>query len=313
MTWIITGASGFLGSRVSAEFYHAKRDFIGLDLNLERVKSQLWESKIQCLDLRDYPLLETFFKSFNGSIEGIVHLAALKNASESNKYAHNYWKSNFEVTANLFNLSKRIGVKKFIFASSAAVYGPQDSQLLNENHLCLPNSTYGVTKLASEKFLEGSESSDAPECISLRIFNMIGGNSKDLKIDGGGNFPFRVFDSILNKTPLHVYTNNTNNGSGIRDYINVNDVARAILHISGLDSIRGSYNLCTGKGVSSLELVNMVENLLGSKVAFTSSASPFREADVCIGDPFRLRQDFNLFASHSVESSLSQMIKEFDL
>jgi UDP-glucose 4-epimerase len=313
MTWIITGASGFLGSRVAAEFFHAERDFIGLDLNLERVKSQLWESKIRCLDLRDYSLLETFFKSFNGNIEGIVHLAALKNASESNKYSDSYWKSNFEATANLFNLSKRIGVKKFIFASSAAVYGPQENELLSENQLCLPNSTYGATKLASEKFLEGSESHGAPECISLRIFNMIGGNRNDLKIDGGGNFPFRVFDSILNKTPLHVYTNNKKSGSGIRDYINVNDVVGAIMQISDSDSICGSYNLCTGRGVSSLELVSMVENFLGSRVAFTHSVSPFREADVCIGDPFRFRQDFNFFASNSVENSISQMMREFGL
>jgi UDP-glucose 4-epimerase len=308
MTWIVTGANGYLGRRVIGELQKNGQDYIGFDLT-----PSIDENIHQC-DIAD---LQSFFerkKIPTDSITGIIHLAALKNAAESNKEPKRYWASNFDNTVNLFDFAILKGFKKFVFASSAAIYAPKvDSDIL-ENDICIPNSVYGITKLAAENYINGSQFKDKIQVTSLRIFNMIGAQIEDFEYEDWSNFPFRIIGTISKKKELTVYhAKGQPSRFGIRDYVDVRDVAKAIWLAAQSKNGLGVMNICTGKGISSLDLIVEFEKQLNKKISYKISEPLFDEVPVCIGDFSKANDLLNWSPAYSFAATISQIIKDCSL
>lgn len=313
MTWIITGAGGFLGSRLMQAMVESKLEVFGLDLKFERPRTKLFRNKLIEVDLRDTEAVKEIILGLDRPIEGIVHLAALKNAGESNSHAESYWDTNFYLTIQLVELAEKLSVRKFLFASSAAVYAGHPDELIKETDLCVPNSVYGLSKLSAEEYLHSRNYLSLKTLVSLRIFNMLGGDLDDLKIEKQGNLPFRILDSVLNGTELKLFQDASKSEYGVRDYIDVNEVVDSFMKLMKMEDINIRLNACTGKGTSSLELVEEFERQLRTKIQYQSVKSPYPEATYCIGDPKQFYAVMGNSNRITTKESITQMLREFNL
>lgn len=308
MTWIITGANGYLGRRVVEAFQKAGLHYIGFDL----IESN--DKNIHQLDISN---IEDFLKSqytLPQTISGIVHLAALKNASESNNEPEKYWISNFDNTIKLFNFAVSEGIKKFIFASSAAVYAPKSDSRIFENDSCVPSSIYGITKLAAEKYIHSNLFKDKIQVTSLRIFNMIGANHADLKQEDWSNFPFRIIGSITKDIPLTIYHSKQDSTKfGVRDYVDVRDVAEAFLTVTESAMGLGEINICTGEETSSLDLILEFEKEMKKNIHYTISSPLFDEVPICVGDNSKAQKMLSWSPRFSGSQTVSQIISDCSL
>lgn len=308
MTWIITGANGYLGQRVVKAFQDADQPYIGFDL----VASE--EPNIHQLDFSDIKNFCESQKISPKTISGIIHLAALKNAAESNKEPEKYWDSNFNKTINLFNFALSEGIQKFIFASSAAVYAPKIDSKILESDFCLPSSIYGVTKLAAEKYIHGKLFEDKIQVTSLRIFNMIGATSDDLEKKDWSNFPFRIIGSLSNNMNLNIYHSKQDPSKfGVRDYVDVRDVAEAFLLATQSPRGLGAINICTGEETSSLDLIMAFEKQLKQKIQYEISSPLFDEVPVCVGDYSKAHNLLNWHPTFNSLQTVSQIITDCSL
>ncbi len=308
MTWIITGANGYLGGRVVEAFRAAGHPYIGFDL----IPST--DENIHQLDVSD---IEYFFESQKitpQSISGIMHLAALKNAAESNMEPEKYWVSNFDNTVSLFNFALKKGIEKFVFASSAAVYAPKSESRIFENDQCLPSSVYGITKLAAEKYIHGESFKDKIQVTSLRISNMIGANSSDLEKEDWSNFPFRIIGSLSKKMPLTIYhLKQDPTKFGVRDYVDVRDVANAFVSAAHSPRGLGEINICTGVETSSLDLIIEFEKEMKQKIDYSISNPLFDEVPICVGDYSKARDLLKWSPAYSGSETVSQIITDCSL
>jgi UDP-glucose 4-epimerase len=302
-----------LGSRLIQAIIESGLDVIGLDQKFERARTKPFADKSMEVDLRDTEAVKKILLNLNRPIEGIVHLAALKNAGESNSRSESYWESNFHLTIRLIELAEELFVRKFLFASSAAVYAGHPNDLIKETDLCVPNSVYGLSKLSVEEYLHSKKYHSLTTIASLRIFNMLGGDLDDLRIEKQGNLPFRILDSLLNGTELKLFQDTSKSEYGVRDYIDVNEVVRTFTNLMKIENLNIRLNACTGKGTSSLELVEEFERQLQTKIYYLPVKSPYTEAICCIGDPKLFHEVLGNSNLVTIKESIAQMLKEFNL
>ena len=308
MTWIITGANGYLGRRVVEAFQEAGQSYIGFDLVASENKN------IHRLDFAEIKNFYENQKISPKSISGIIHLAGFKNAAESNKEPEKYWDTNFNKTINLFNFALSEGIQKFIFASSAAVYAPKVDKKIFESDFCLPSSIYGVTKLAAEKYIHGEVFAEKIQVSSLRIFNMIGATAVDLEKEDWSNFPFRVIGSITSNMNLNIYhSKHDPTKFGVRDYVDVRDVANAFLLATQAPRGLGAINICTGEETSSLDLIVAFEKQLKQKIHYEISSPLFDEVPVCVGDYSKAHNLLNWHPMFDSSQTISQIITDCSL
>ena len=306
---IVTGGAGFIGSHTCLSLLEQGYKVIVLDSfvnssikSLTRVKDIL--SKLQSKEnfdlliyegsLVDKNFLEKVFDEVNanfGNIDAVIHFAGLKSVKESVYSPHLYWQENVISTINLVNAMIRFNCKNLIFSSSATIYKYKDSAYISEKSEIEPINPYGNTKLVNEKFLFDifKSSADKWKIFNLRYFNPIGAHFSGLLGESPKGEPNNIFPILINNASkenhcLKVFGNDwpTKDGTCIRDYIHVMDVAEG--HIRALNYLENAVpnvynvNLGTGKGASVLDLINVFEKTNDVRInyAFTNR----REGDV---------------------------------
>lgn len=287
---LVTGGTGYIGSHTVVELQQAGYEVIIID-NLSNSNADVIEGIVRItgirpafeeLDCIDLPVLQTLFEKYPG-IDGIIHFAASKAVGESVQKPLLYYRNNLVSLINLLELMPRYDVKGIVFSSSCTVYGEPDHNPIDESAPIKPaESPYGNTKQINEEIIRDFIHSGAPvKSIILRYFNPIGAHPSaeigELPIGVPQNLvPYITQTGIGIRQQLSVFGNdyNTPDGSCIRDFINVVDLAKA--HVTAVERMLAGkseekveiFNLGTGRGVSVLELIEVFERVSGQKLNY---------------------------------------------
>jgi UDP-glucose 4-epimerase len=275
---IVTGAAGFIGGVISLKLKDAGYSVIGIDRRPCSEQLQLcFEQFIES----DYVDALEFIADTKADV--IIHCAGNSLVGPSMINPQEYYHNNIVKTLSLLDtIVKHVPSTRLIFSSSAAVYGTPIMTPCNEVDPCEPISPYGESKLAIEWMLKAYNQAYNLDYIAFRYFNAAGADTQGRhgQSPGATHIIARVLESIKNKTEFTLYGNNyeTPDGTCIRDYIHVDDVAAA--HIAAFDRKlpSGVYNLGTNKGVSNLEILNKAAEITGV-------ACPITVKDKRPGDP----------------------------
>ena len=295
---LITGGAGYIGSHILVELLFAGYQCVVID-NLcnssyeavERVKI-ITEKNLdfELGDVRDPNFLKRIFSKYE--FEAVIHLSGLKSVGESILQPLIYYDNNVNATHSLLKVMQEYGVFSLIFSSSATVYGMPDSVPISENSPArLPSSPYGRSKLIIEEMLADICVSDPRWSVGImRYFNPVGAHESGLIGENPSSKPGNLLPYILRVAAgqideLQVFGNDypTPDGSGIRDYIHVVDLAKGHLSaLKGLDYKSGTnvWNLGTGRGYSVLELIRVFEK--ENEQSVPHRVVPRRDGDVAI-------------------------------
>ncbi len=195
-------------------------------------------------------------------MSGIIHCAALKSVDESIEKRNEYMEANFHATVSILETAKQVNVKFFIFCSSAAVYGsPNAEGPIKESDPTNPMSPYGETKLLAENAVQSFLSETGANGSSFRFFNVIGTASFELSDNSKGNLVPIVMNKLKNEERPIIYGNDypTADGTCVRDYVDVRDLAIAIVHASKyVEKLPPALNIGAGREASVLEVISTV-------------------------------------------------------
>lgn len=318
-TVLVTGGAGFIGSHTSVELLNAGYDIIILDNfvnskpeSLKRIKELTGKDfKFYQADIRDEEAMTKVFAE--NKIDAVIHFAGLKSVPQSVKEPLNYYDNNIAGTVCLCRVMDKAGCKKLVFSSSATVYGSKNPSPLRED---MPTggttNPYGTTKYFIEQILQDLCISDSERGVSiLRYFNPIGAHKsgrigEDPNGIPGNLMPYITQVAIGKLECLNVCGNDypTPDGTGVRDYIHVVDLA--IGHIKALDrllKVKGCevYNLGTGKGYSVLDVVKAFEKASGIKINYR--IAPRRAGDVacCYADATKAKEVLGWQAQYDID------------
>ena len=275
MNVLVIGGAGYIGSHAVLELCengHSVTVFdnlstghlINIDSRAEFIQGDILNND----DLKDV---------FNGKFDAVFHFAALKAAGESMLEPGKYATSNITGTINILNQMVENNVTNFIFSSTAAVYGMPEYLPVDENHPVNPINFYGHTKLAIENLLHWYSKLKGIRFGALRYFNAAGydinGRIKGLEKNPANLLPIVLETAIGKRDSMDIYGDdyNTPDGTGIRDYIHVNDLATA--HLRTLNYIvktkeNLTLNLATGKGYSVLEVIEKMQEIIGKNINY---------------------------------------------
>ena len=303
MTILVTGGAGYIGSHTCVELLKTSHDIIILD-NLSNSKRESVERikelggrdlKFYKSDILDRAALDHIFAE--NKIDAVIHFAALKAVGESSRIPLTYYDNNVSGTINLCKAMAAAGCKKIVFSSSATVYGGENiSPLREDTPLGKTTNPYGTTKMFIEQILQDVYTADNSWSVSLlRYFNPVGAHKSGRIGENPNGEPNNLMPYItqvaVGKLPfLTVYGSNydTPDGTGVRDYIHVVDLAAG--HISALDKVLKSsgldiYNLGTGKGYSVLDVVAAFEKASGVKINYKIAERRTGDIATCYADP----------------------------
>jgi UDP-glucose 4-epimerase len=296
--WLLTGGAGYIGAHIADEFIRAGKSVViydslyqGLEHRIQylRTKHNIDIPLINA-DIRDYNEIEGVIRKYK--IDGIVHTAALKAVGESMEKPDEYFEVNLTATTELIDIAKRNNVKKFIFSSTAAVYGSPDSMNpCKEDGPKAPISPYGDSKYQAESKVTAFINIPGNHGTSLRFFNVVGTASPELLDNSVENLVPIVLGKLnAGKAPEIFGTDYpTTDGTCIRDYVDVRDIARA--HLAAADATRplpSALNIGTGRGASVREIIKLVLE------ATNKSDTQVIESPRRAGDPAFLCADINL-------------------
>jgi UDP-glucose 4-epimerase len=278
MTTLVTGGAGYIGAHTVRALRQTSRDVVVLDTLERGNKEAVIDADLVVGDIADKNLVAEICHKYK--ITEVVHFAAYKAVGESMTQPKMYWQNNVDGTVALLDTLIEHGVDRFVFSSSAAVYGTPKSVPVTENEPTMPESVYAETKLAVENILSSPERS-AIKSVSLRYFNAAGASS-DNKIGedwlASQNLVPRVMRALLDQAfHFEVFGDDypTRDGTCIRDYIHVEDLALA--HIRALDYLEhgGKTMICnvgTGEGTSVKQLIEMATKVAQRAVPYTIGA-----------------------------------------
>lgn len=286
MKILVTGGAGYIGSHVVKQLgIRASDDITILDNLSTGFESSVLFGKLVKMDLSDYEAVKEFFK--NNSFDAVIHFAAKIVVSESVAEPVMYYMNNTANTANLIGAASKSGVKNFIFSSTAAVYGDTPSGVVSEDSPKLPLNPYGYSKLMSEQILADTAFANPNfKFVILRYFN-VAGASLDCSI--GQRTPEATHlikvasETIVGKrAKMSIFGEDypTPDGTCVRDYIHVEDLASA--HLSALDYLQNGgksdiFNCGYGRGFSVKEVIETMKKISG--VDFIVEKAPRREGD----------------------------------
>ena len=268
MTWLITGGAGYIGAHVARAMAEAGERVVALDDLSAGVANRLPESipLVQGSSL-DGDLLKRVLAEH--AVTGVVHLAARKQVGESVAEPTRYYQENVGGLATLLEAVAGAGVERFLFSSSAAVYGNPDVDLITEDTSCSPMSPYGETKLAGEWLVRAAGRAHGIATVCLRYFNVAGAATPELADTGVFNVIPMVFDRLTRDEAPRIFGDDypTPDGTCVRDYIHVADLAEA--HLAAARRLAGgatgdlTVNIGRGEGVSVRELLTLIGEVSG--------------------------------------------------
>ena len=315
---LVTGGTGYIGSHAVVELLEAGEEVVIVD-NFSNSSPDVLDRLTEItgkkfdfyeVDLLDEEKLEQVFKENN--IESVMHFAGLKAVGESVAKPIEYYHNNITGTLILLKLMKKYNCKRIVFSSSATVYGNPAELPITEDFPLSTTNPYGSTKLMIEQILQDVNVSDEKFSVAiLRYFNPIGAHKSGLIGERPNGIPNNVMPYIVGvakgKYPeLTVFGNDypTPDGTGVRDYIHVVDLAKG--HLKALDRIRKEagvkiYNLGTGNGYSVLELVQNFEKMNNIKVNY--KIGPRRPGDIpaCYANASKAEKELGWKAEKKIE------------
>lgn len=298
---LVTGGSGFIGSHTVLELLEENYQVTVFDNlsnskkeSLNRVEKLTGRSlDFHVADLLDKNSLRKVFSS--QAFDSVIHFAGLKAVGESVEKPLLYYQNNVAGTLNLCEVMLEFGVKNLVFSSSATVYGDPESSPITEESPLKSVNPYGATKLIIENILKDLFHSDPSWSIALlRYFNPVGAHeSGEIGEDPNGIpnnlMPFVTQVAVGKRDKLSVFGDGypTKDGTGIRDYIHVKDLAKG--HLKALEKITADrglhiYNLGTGKGSSVLDVVEAFETATGIKIPYEITPRRSGDAAICYAD-----------------------------
>lgn len=320
MSILVTGGAGFIGSHTSVELLNAGREIVIID-NFSNSKPEVLDNikKITGKDFKFYNInyldrkeLEKVFKE--NKIEAVLNFAGYKAVGESVKKPLEYYENNISGALVLLETMKKYGVKKFIFSSSATVYGePERIPITEDCKIGGTTNPYGTTKLFIEQILQDLYKSDNTWDIAiLRYFNPVGAHESGLIGEEPQGIPNNLMPYIVRVASgeleqLSVFGNDydTPDGTGVRDYIHVVDLAKG--HLKALEKLEKEqqgiyiYNLGTGIGYSVLDMVKAFEEATGKKVNY--KIAPRRAGDIamCYSNPEKAKKELSWEATKTLK------------
>ncbi len=306
MKILITGGAGYIGSFMTKSALDKGYEVVVVD-SLERGHKEAIDKRAKFIlgDLKDKKFVDAVFSEH--TFDSVVHFAGFISMAESVSNPYIYFDNNVNASLNLIGSMAKNKVNKFIFSSTAGVYGNPIKTPISEDHPKNPTNPYGESKLMVEKILSWHGKIYNLNFASLRYFNASGA-SLDGEM-GENHFPEshlipNAINSILNKTPFTMYGNDypTPDGTCIRDYIHVRDLVQAhILAISKLrkDGGRLFYNVGTGDGYSNKEVIDMIKKVSGSEININNSGRRPGDADILIADSTLIKKDLGFEPKHS--------------
>lgn len=297
MKILVTGGLGFIGSHTVIELIKNNHEIIIID-NLVNSKIDILEklekitgvkTKFYQIDATDEVEVEKVFQA--NEIEGVIHFAGLKSVGESVSMPLEYYRNNLVSTILISSMCLKYGVDKFVFSSSATVYGDQPSPLKEEMELKETTNPYGETKSMSERILKDtSKAHSGFDVTLLRYFNPVGAHESGIIGEDPNEIPNNLMPFLTRVAKgeleeLSVFGNDydTVDGTGVRDYIHVVDLAEG--HVAAIENLTSSgvhiYNLGTGQGTSVLELINTFQEVNDVKIPY--KVVERRSGDIAIG------------------------------
>ena len=296
---LVTGGAGYIGSHTIVELLNAGYDVVSIDNfchstkdTFARIKKITGVSvKNYNIDLCDFKKTEMVFKK-EKNISGIIHFAALKSVGESVHEPVRYYKNNIDSLLSVINCAETLRVSALVFSSSCAVYGTVTKLPVSEKTpFGVAESPYGATKQMGERILtDFTASQENTKVIALRYFNPVGAHESILIGEKPQGKPENLVPVITEvgigkRESLSIFGGdyNTRDGTCVRDYVHVSDIARAhVLALKQLEEetspVYDVFNLGTGKGVTVLEMVQAFEKVSGKKLPY--SIAPRRAGDV---------------------------------
>lgn len=315
---LLTGGLGYIGSHTAVELLNQGKEIIIVDdlsnskiETVDKIKKITGKDfKFIKADLKDYSATEKIFKE--NSISAIVHFAGYKAVGESVKIPVAYYENNLMTTLNLLKSMEKFNVRNLVFSSSATVYGTNEVMPLREDFPTGATNPYGRTKLFIEEILKDCHVANPKLNIAiLRYFNPIGAHESGLIGEDPNGIPNNLMPYITKVATgklkeLSIFGNDypTKDGTGVRDYIHVCDLAVGhVLALEKLNENPGVFicNLGTGNGYSVLEIVNTFNAVNGNLVKFKYVERRAGDIAICYADTTKAKNELNFVARRTLE------------
>lgn len=320
MNILVTGGAGYIGSHTIIELLNSGHEVVVID-NLSNSSREALR-RVELItgkdiifheaDVRDRDILHSIFNAH--SFDAVIHFAGLKAVGESSAKALYYYQNNLESTLTLLETMKQFGVYKLVFSSSATVYGDPETLPITETSPRSATNPYGQTKLMIEQILEDvANTHEGWNITSLRYFNPIGAHDSGTIGEDPNGIPNNLLPFIAQVaahklTKLMVFGNDypTPDGTGMRDYIHVTDLAKA--HVAALNNLNHpdaykAYNIGSGQAHSVLEMVHAFEQACGKEIPY--EIAPRRAGDIaeCYADPSLAEKELGWKAELDVQQA----------
>ena len=318
MAILITGGTGFIGSHTVVELIESGREVVIVDnfsnskpVALDRIEAITGvRPRFYEVDLLDRGALRAVFSG--NKIDSAIHFAGLKAVGESCSQPLRYYHNNITGTLNLCDVMAEFGVKRLVFSSSATVYGNPASVPIREDFPLSTTNPYGQTKLVIERILADLTVADPTWSVSiLRYFNPIGAHKSGLIGEDPRGIPNNLLPYIMKVSAgklemLNVFGNdyNTHDGTGVRDYIHVVDLAQAHLKALALAETKCGvdyFNIGTGNGYSVLDVVRAYEAATGRPVPYRIAPRRPGDIDACYADPTKAAAELGWRAEYGID------------
>lgn len=300
MAVLVTGGAGYIGSHTVAELVEKNEEVIIVD-NLEKGhRDSLAGGKLIVGDLRDRDFLQKVFKE--NTIESVIHFAAYIEVGESVLNPLKFYNNNVVGTLNLISAMEEAGVNKIVFSSTAATYGEPENIPILETDKTFPTNPYGETKLTVEKALKWADMAHGMKYVVLRYFNACGAH-KSGKIGEDHSpeshlIPLIIQAALGKRESIKVFGKdyNTPDGTCVRDYIHVSDLAQA--HCLALEKLRRNedssiYNLGNGKGFSVKEVIDVVRKVTGRKIEAVDAPRRPGDPAILVASSEKIKKELN--------------------
>ncbi|KHF38268.1 UDP-glucose 4-epimerase GalE [Halalkalibacter okhensis] len=315
MNILVTGGAGYIGSHTCVALLKAGHNVIVAD-NLSNSKAETLDKVKQItkkevifyqIDLTDELLVDTIFS--DNDIDGVIHFAGLKAVGESVEKPIEYYFNNIVSTMVLVKTCQKYNVQRLVFSSSATVYGENKVPFVETMELLPTTNPYGETKAMSERILKDVGKANPDFSISiLRYFNPVGAHESGLIGEAPNGIPNNLMPYITQVAKgkldkLQVFGNDypTVDGTGVRDYIHVMDLAEG--HVAALNNLSNGihiYNLGTGKGTSVLELVNAFEKANTIKIPYKIIGRRKGDIASCYADVSKSQEKLSWLAKRDI-------------
>jgi UDP-glucose 4-epimerase len=315
--WLIVGGAGYVGSHIADLFLANNKKIViydslyqGLESRVEYLRQKhKTEIPLIVTDIRDTVKFEevlTIYKPY-----GVIHAAALKAVGESMEKSDEYFEVNFHATSKMLDSLRKHNIHNFIFSSTAAIYGsPEHSNPIKEDDPKNPLSPYGASKLAAEGEVSKFLAIPGNHGTSLRFFNVIGTAAPELMDNSVENLVPIVINKLKTGQPPVIFGTNysTPDGTCIRDYVDVRDVARAHLVASDSATLPAAMNVGTGRGASVREVIKLVcaAAALNDVIAIEAERRSGDPAFLC-ADVTLINKAIEFVSRNSIEDSVKSL------